>query len=211
MVTSDTAIYVQPLLIFRNRHLRFTAPGSTTEPTMSPSSGTTSFISGQSSAQTTQEASRDAPFISKVFSSVPAVNALQLVRDYQDLGLALDQLQEVGDNEAWKIEAPVYEAARRLGAELLNHNYPVPHIFSHGPKSVVFTWSKGDSTIYVTISADRLSALVSTPARITKRLVYSPEALLSHSRAPLLTYAPGLDEPTLVTTKAGSEPLQMAG
>jgi hypothetical protein len=109
--------------------------------------------------------------------SVPGPWRTDLSSDYRQLGHTLAELsQKVNDD--WKIDEPVYNVARYVAAELMMNSYPAPKILVHGPKSVVFLWSEGTNNLYLTVSANQISALVSTPEEIKLRLDF-PESTLS--------------------------------
>lgn len=108
--------------------------------------------------------------IVKAFASVPVVEQSELRTEYQELGLALSEMKELDNDEDFRIEPPVYAAACIVAVDLMAHAFPPPQVFSHGPKSVVFNWSKNSNNLYLTISADKISALVSTPEKIQRRL-----------------------------------------
>lgn len=104
------------------------------------------------------------------FSSASIASDLELIQKYQELGQALNEMTELEEGEEWRIDSPVYDAARYIASELMKMSLPAPRIFNHGPKSVVFNWSVGINNLYLTISADRMSALISTPERIQRRV-----------------------------------------
>src|SRR5256885_8186654 len=68
-------------------------------------------------------------------SSVPVVWQSELSHQYRELGQALNELTELEKDNQWKIDAPVYQVACHVAADLLTHSYPAPNIFTHGPKS----------------------------------------------------------------------------
>jgi len=117
----------------------------------------------------------------KTRSNVPGTWETGLGQEYQELGEALSEMTELQEGDEWKIDAAVYDAARRVAAGLMAKAYPAPQVFSHGPKSVVFNWSYGANNLYVTISANRISALSSSPERINRRLELSPSELMNQS------------------------------
>lgn len=106
-------------------------------------------------------------------SSIPIIWQYELHSQYQELGKALLELRELDEGEEWRIDEPVYEAALRVAFDLVDLSLPTPAIFTHGPKSVVFNWESGNTNLYLTVSADHISALVSTPASIQRRLEIS--------------------------------------
>ena len=117
------------------------------------------------------------------FSSAPTIWDVELTQKYQELGQALNEITELEEGEDWHIDKPVYHAARYIASELMRMSFPAPRIFSHGPKSVVFNWSIGVNSLYLTISADRMSALISSPERIQRRIDYSASQMIDSSLA----------------------------
>jgi hypothetical protein len=117
------------------------------------------------------------------FSSVPIIWESELSQEYQELGEALNEMTELEEGDEWKIDAPVYNIACSVAAELMANSFPAPSIFNHGPKSIVFNWSKEQDNLYLTISADRISALISSPERIKRRIDISARELMNPSLA----------------------------
>ena len=112
------------------------------------------------------------------FSSVPIVSQSEINQGYQELGEALGEMAQLDEEDDWKIDAPVHQVACQVAAALLAHSFPVPRILSHGSKSIVFNWLRGNINLYLTISSDYLSALLSSPERIKKRMEFSTKDLL---------------------------------
>jgi hypothetical protein len=112
------------------------------------------------------------------FSSAPTILDLELTQKYQELGQALSEITELEEGEDWHIDPPVCYAARYVASELMRMSIPTPRIFNHGPRSVVFNWSIGVNNLYLTISADRMSALISSPERIQRRIDYSSSQMI---------------------------------
>jgi len=118
------------------------------------------------------------------FSSVPVIWESELrQQEYQELGAALGEMTKLEEGDEWKIDPPVYNAACYVAAGLMVHSFPAPRIFNHGTKSVVFNWSYGADNMYLTISADHISALISSPERIKRRVEYSLNELTDPSTA----------------------------
>jgi len=112
------------------------------------------------------------------FSSAPMILDIELTQKYQELGQALNEITELEEGEDWHIDPPVYYTARYIASELMRMSIPTPRIFNHGPKSVVFNWSIGVNNLYLTISADRMSALISSPECIQRRIDYSASQMI---------------------------------
>jgi len=79
------------------------------------------------------------------------------------------------------------------------NSFPAPRIFTHGPKSVVFNWSNEVDNLYLTISADKISALISSPERIKRRIDYSANELMNPSLALSSIRAAYSEKPVEVT------------
>ena len=105
----------------------------------------------------------------------------ELTHEYQDLGEALSEMTELDAEDEWKIDAHVYDAACYVAAGLMAYSLPAPRIFNHGPKTVVFNWAHESDNLYLTISADKMSALISSPERIKRRIDYSLSELMNPS------------------------------
>lgn len=145
-------------------------------------------------------------------SSVPSIWDSSLGHEYQELGQALSEMTELQEGDDWKIEPAVYHAATYVAAELMANAYPAPQIFNHGPKSIVFNWSHETNNLYLTISADKISALLSSPERIKRRIELSANQLMGQSLAFYSMQPAQLDQPVvLVTTGAVADPPGILG
>lgn len=137
------------------------------------------------------------------FSSVPVVEQWELSHQYQELGEALSEMTAFeGADDEWRIEPSVYHAASYVAAKLMEDSVPAPHIFTHGPESVVFNWTDHDDNLYLTISANHISALISSPERITRRMDYSASQLLNPSH--LLPFA-HLGKPIILISRSDTD------
>lgn len=138
----------------------------------------------------------------RTFSSVPIVWQSEINQEYQELGEALGEMTQLDEGDEWKVDVVVYQVACQVAAELLANSFPAPRIFNHGPKSVVFNWSRGNNNLYLTISSDYISALVSSPERIKRRIEFSTKDM----REPALVFRGLLSEqPVVSTSKATSQ------
>jgi hypothetical protein len=146
------------------------------------------------------------------FSSVPVIWESELrQQEYQELGAALGEMTKLEEGDEWKIEPSVHNAACYVAAGLMAHSFPAPHIFNHGTKSVVFNWSYGADNMYLTISADHISALISSPERIKRRVEYSLNELTDPSVA-LLSVRAFLKKPVQrLVTGAVTGPTEFVG
>lgn len=139
------------------------------------------------------------------FSSVPIVWQSEINQEYQDLGEALGEMTQLDEGDEWKIDVAVYQVACQVAAVLLANSFPAPRIFSHGPKSLVFNWLGGNNNLYLTISSDYISALLSSPERIKRRIEFSTKDLLE----PALVFRGLLSAPfeqsAVSTSKAASQ------
>ena len=139
------------------------------------------------------------------FSSVPIVWQSEINQEYQELGEALGEMTQLDEGDEWKVDVAVCQVACRVAAELLANSFPAPRIFSHGPKSLVFNWSRGNNNLYLTISSDYLSALLSSPERIKRRIEFSTKDMLEPALVfrGLLSAPP--EQPVVSTSKATSQ------
>lgn len=144
------------------------------------------------------------------FSSVPVVWQSELIQEYRELGEALREMTELEQADEWGIEPPVLGAALNIAAGLMANWYPAPHVFTHGPKSVVFNWSAGTNNLYLTISADKISALISTPERITQRVDFLANEFLKPGRFLSKIQSAHL-EPQVRLLTGVSDPLELVG
>jgi hypothetical protein len=153
--------------------------GSRTEPVRV--SGTSAFTASQAYTQTL--------VLGTLSSNISVVHKVELTHDYRELGQALSEMTELQEGDEWKIETPVFAAACFVAAGLMSYSLPAPRVFNHGPKSVVFNWSHEADNLYLTVSADRMSALIASSERIKRRVEYSlkdltdPALALSSVRA----------------------------
>lgn len=142
----------------------------------------------------------------ETISSVPVVSASELLNEYQELGEALTQMSELDPEDEWKIEAPVYEAARNVAYFLMINLYPAPQIMHHGSKSIVFNWTTSESNnLYLTISSDKMSALISSPEKIKRRLEFLNQNFISPAAALCYIKADYLEKPVTSTVSPSSE------
>jgi len=112
------------------------------------------------------------------FLSLPVIEQWELNEEYRELGEALSEMTALEEADEWRIEPVVYHAASHVAAQLMVHSFPAPRIFNHGAQSVVFNWSNETDNLYLTVSANKISALISSPERITRRIEYSATDLL---------------------------------
>jgi len=146
------------------------------------------------------------------FSSIPVIWRSELAQEYRGLGEALGQMTQLDEGDAWKIEPTVYGSACYVAAGLMLSAYPVPQVFNHGSQSVVFNWSHGTSNLYLTISADKGSVLISSPEKIQRRVEFSLTDLV-HPGAVLAAIQPSNFEQSapLRLTATVPEPSEIIG
>lgn len=106
-------------------------------------------------------------------STVQNVWQWELGHSYGELGAALSELNALDEDDEWKIDTSVYNAASYVAAQLQLGLVRVPQVFVHGPTSVVFNWSDNFYNFYLTVGANSVSALLSSPDRIMRRIEYS--------------------------------------
>jgi len=125
------------------------------------------------------------------------------------LGEALSGMVEAQAEDEWRIEKDVYNCATYLAAKLMDRRFPAPQVFTHGPESVVFNWTYKENNLYLTVGADRISLLLSSPEMIKRRKEYLAKEFLNQPLA-----LPSLDdshsEPTVAHSDNGPvlDPLQ---
>lgn len=132
------------------------------------------------------------------FSNVPVILKSELMNEYQEVGLALSEMNELEEGDECKIKAPVYNTACFIASVLMAISVPPPRVFTHGPDSVVFNWANQADNLYLTISADRMSALISSPERIKRRIEWTTKELMDPSLALSSIKAAYLGEPVKV-------------
>lgn len=204
-------VYLQPLVVrWTSEPLDSFGQDSENESALMPYAKTTTTIS----AYMDQIPITDDQLVTTIFSNVPVIWRPQLMEEYLDLGQALDELSEITEDSAFPIEPPVYNAARFMANELMAKSVPAPRVFSHGPKSVVFNWTQRNNNLYLTISADRISALISSPERIKDRIEIScsPQEFFNAPNTISSLRSAQLGRPvTLFLTENISEPSVLGG
>lgn len=130
-------------------------------------------------------------------------------QEFLEVGETLSEMVELDEEDEWKIEEQVYTIACRIAAELMYSPYPAPRIFNHGPKSVVFNWTRETKNLYLTIGSSRISAMLSTPERIENRINIS----IDHLQNPSLFLSSIQPSPgggqAYTFMKASSDPLEL--
>jgi hypothetical protein len=130
--------------------------------------------------------------------------------EYLEIGEALSEMVELDEDDEWKIDKSVYAAACRVAVALMATPYPAPRIFNHGPESVVFNWSTGTNDLYLTVSANRISALLSSAGRIERRTSY-PANQLPDPVLFLSAIQPGPSGQALTLIESISDPPELLG
>jgi hypothetical protein len=126
----------------------------------------------------------------------------ELTQQYGELEDALKSLASLEEDDDWRIEESVHTAASYYATQLCSGSIPAPQIFVHGPKSVVFNWSNGCSHLDLTISANVVSALLSSPGRIIRRAEYSKNQL----RNPIALLYFGDENSSALKSDSGKNP-----
>jgi hypothetical protein len=147
------------------------------------------------------------------FSSVPVIWDSELrQQEYQELGAALSEMTKLEEGDEWKIDPPVYYAACYVAVGLMANSFPAPRIFNHGAKSVVFNWTHGADNMYLTVSANHISALISSPERIKRRVEYAVNELSDPSLVLPSIRAAYFKKPVQrLVTGAVSDPTEFVG
>jgi hypothetical protein len=144
-------------------------------------------------------------------STMPSNPSAELERDYEALGDVLGTMSELESDDEWWVEAGVLTLAQCVAAKLKANAYPAPEILTHGPKSVVYNWTYDDNNVYLTISTERLSALVSSHERIERRIDMPMKAALNTELLlPSLQYITQ-EEPVAFSTERKSERIDSVG
>jgi hypothetical protein len=175
MTSQSEAAYIQPILVVTSEPQTFIEGLSVENVTTAPPSTSIELLTSNSRYI---EVALRTPF-----SNVPIISESQLLQEYIELGDALQQLVELNAGDEWRIEQGVFDAACFVAAELKDYSFPAPHVFTHGPTSVVFTWKNDFNSLYLTISSDRMSALVSTAKIIGRRIDFPPFRLAAPKTA----------------------------
>jgi hypothetical protein len=164
-----------PAKVYRQAMIVLDSSSKLPDTSASPYAPTTQL---QFSASAFTDAMPTETLILTTFSSVPVIWESELrQQEYQELGAALDEMTKLEEGDEWKIDPTVYDAACYVAAGLMANSFPAPRIFNHGTKSVVFNWSRGADHMYLTVSANHISALISSPERIKRRVEYSVNEL----------------------------------
>jgi hypothetical protein len=142
--------------------------------------------------------------LKEAISSVPIALQPEFFQNYSELGDALAELKDFDQEDEWKIDAPVYDAARSIAFILMVNSFPAPRILHHGPKSVVFNWANESNNLYLTISSDRMSALISSRERIKRRIEFSVLELQRPVTAIRYIQADFLERPISTTVSTSS-------
>lgn len=154
-------IFIQPFAVLNRSEASTTSDSNV-------SSAPATSLSGSGASDT--DTALISASLNRTFSSTPVIWQAELNAQYRDVGEALSHMASLDDSDDLMIEAPVYAAASFVAASLMSSRFPAPHVFTHGSKSVVFNWINGADNLYLTVSADKLSVLVTTPERIKTRL-----------------------------------------
>lgn len=172
MPNYPATVYRQAMVVLDSSSKLPSTPSSPHAPTVQVNFSATGFV----------DVMPPETMILAVFSSVPVVWESELRQQaYQELGAALGEMTRLEEGDEWKIDPPVYSAACYVAAGLMAHSFPAPRIFNHGTKSVVFNWSHGSDNMYLTVSANHISALISSPERIKRRVEFSVDELADPS------------------------------
>jgi hypothetical protein len=115
--------------------------------------------------------------IGTTFLGEPFIWQVELAQDYDELGQALSEMADLDEEDEWKVNSSVYNAARYVAAALMDGSFPAPRVFNHGPKSVVFNWEYEGENHYLTISENQISTLRSSPECIIRRREFSVNQL----------------------------------
>ena len=205
---SLTNVYLQPIAILATSEL------NTTTFSDAPSVGSPGSYNKRLDSSIPLPPAEIAPLnqvLRKTFSTIPFIWQSQLAEEYTDVGEALSQMTELDEGNECGIDRPVYEAACFVATGLMVNSFPVPRVFSHGPRSVVFNWSDERNNLYLTVSADKISALISSPDRIQTRLDFSAGELLNADNLLKAIRSAHLKQPVLMPANSTSDPSGFVG
>lgn len=144
------------------------------------------------------------------FSSTPLIWQTELYSKYWELGEALADMTDLDEDDEWKIDADVQQVAWQISESLVANWFPTPRIFNHGPKSVVFNWMKDNVNLYLTISTDYVSALLSSPKGINRRIDFSTKNLMQPASIVRGLLSDHAGQPMVSTISAGSQTSEFA-
>lgn len=178
------AVYHQALIVLNQGTTQATF--STNDDADRGTSYSEIHIQSGSTALSESQPSPQSMVFKETFSSVPVIWESDLHREYQELGVALLEMKSLDGENEHQLDEQVYLAASYVATELRANSFPLPSVFSHGPKSVVFNWSNNEDNLYLTVSADRMSALITSPERIQRRIEY-PKSLPANPETTLLS------------------------
>jgi hypothetical protein len=202
MTDSTNSIYLQPIVI-----TSVPEPHEISVPGEYP---LTEKLESSVAAPITLAPGAERQILRQTFSNVPIITQIELSQEYRELGEVLTEMTEFDKGDDWKIEAPVFHAARYVAAVLMDSSYPAPRVFNHGPRSVVFNWPVGaEDNLYLTISADKLSALVSSPERIKRRMDFSANEPLTPALVLVAFQGIYSGRPILLISGAAPDPLKL--
>jgi hypothetical protein len=163
-------VFLQPLVVVGGSH----TSNSSSQPPNEWMRAAANFLPKNSGASDSNVVPQmENHFLRVTFSSVPIIWQSDIDQEYQDLGSALSEMTQVDDEDDLRIDRNVYQVACQVATSLLVNSYPAPRIFNHGAKSVVFNWAQGKTNLYLTISSDFVSVLLSSPERIKERIELS--------------------------------------
>ena len=98
------------------------------------------------------------------FSNVPVILKSELMNEYREASRAgAERNDELEEGDECKIKAPVYNTACFIASVLMAISVPPPRVFTHGRISVRVQLGEPSGDLYLTISADRMSAPISSP------------------------------------------------
>lgn len=164
-------IYLQPFAVL---------PGASTDVPSSEQVG--NYLKESNSSEPPTAIVSSSPVFKSILSSVPVIWESELAVEYHELGEALSQMTALDEGDEWRIDQSVFDAACFVAAGLFLTERSAPRIFNHGPKSIVFNWERPSADLYLTVSADKVSALISSPERVQQRVDLS----LSDTSSPAL-------------------------
>lgn len=180
-------------------------PGASSEPSDSRNHLYTTHSASSASKFLDDMISSESRILINTLSSVPVIWQWELSQKYYELGEALSEMTALEGADEWKIDSAVYDAARYVAAGLRADSLPAPRVFSHGPKSVVFNWSHEADNLYLTVSSNKISALISSPQRIKWRIEISANESLNPAKLRPFIRSANLEGPVILLSSAVSD------
>ena len=90
-------------------------------------------------------------------------------RRYEQIGETLVVMSGLDRDDDYHIEKEICDLSCEAAAVFMVKDAPAPQIFNSGPKSVVFKWTREESSFYATISQKAFSFMMTRGGEIVRR------------------------------------------